>query len=76
MRCPIREMHMHMIHAAPRKEVGEIQRIARALLCLGVRPVFALMLLDQIPRPFAVICRVALEALQNLLRRRVVNGRA
>src|SRR4051794_40283989 len=34
VRGAICEMHMHMIHTPSRKEVGEIQRIARALFSL------------------------------------------
>ena len=52
---------MHMIHAASRKKVGEIQGIARALFSLNAGPVFVLVLLDQITRPFAASFRVALD---------------
>ena len=63
MRCPICEMHMHMIHAAAGKELGKVQGIARALFCLGRRPVFTLVLLDEIARPFAGSFRVPLKDL-------------
>ena len=53
MRCAIGEMHVHMIHAAACKELGEVEGIARSLFCLGRRPIFAVVLLDEIARPFA-----------------------
>ena len=58
MRCAIGEMNVHMIHLVTREEVCEIEGIARALLCLDARPVFALVLLDQIARPSAGNLRV------------------
>ena len=61
MRCTICEMHVHMIHAAAGKELGKVQGIARALFCLGHRPVSALVLLDEIARPFAGSFRVPLK---------------
>ena len=58
MRGAICEMHVHMIHAAACKELGEVQGIARALFCLGPGPIFAVVLLDEITRPFAGSFRV------------------
>ena len=45
------------------QRLGEVQRVARALLCLGVGSILAVVLLDEITRPFAGIFRVALEEL-------------
>jgi hypothetical protein len=69
-------MYVHMIDAAAIKELGKVQGIAGALFCLGLEPIFAVVLLNEITRPFAGSVRLALEDLQNLLRRRVVDGRA
>ena len=58
MRGTICEMHVHMIHAAAIKELGKVQGIARALFCLGPRPILPVVLLDEITRPFAGSFRV------------------
>ena len=76
MCAAIGEMHVDMIRAASGKETGEVQGIARAQFCFGPGPVFAVVSLNEIARPFSGGLHVALEDLQNLLRRRVVNGRA
>jgi hypothetical protein len=54
---------MYMIHATSGKELGKIQGIARALFCLSRRPVSALVLLNEITRPFAGSFRVPLKDL-------------
>ena len=76
MRRTIGEVHVHMMHVCARKEICEVECIARSQFCLCPGPIFVVVLLDQITRPFAGGFRVALENLQNLLRRRVMNWRA
>ena len=61
MRCTICEMHVHMIHAAAGKEPGKVQGIARALFSLGYRALSALVLLDEVARPFVGSFRVPLK---------------
>ena len=51
MRRAIGKMHMHMIDPVAREEVGEIEGVARALLCLYSWPISFIVSFDQIPRP-------------------------
>jgi hypothetical protein len=56
-------MHVNMIHPASGKELGKVQGIARALLCLGPKTILAVVLFDQITWPILKSFRVTLEDL-------------
>jgi hypothetical protein len=53
-------MHMKMIDAVARKEVREVERIARALFGLEARAVIPLVLIDKRAGPFPGRFRVFL----------------
>ena len=67
-------MNVHVIDRISRKEICEIESIARSLLCLNVRPVFALMLLDEMTRPSTSYFRLLFRDSQDFLWRCVMNG--
>ena len=60
VRRPVGEMNVHVVDFVTPEEICEIEAITRALLCLGIRSVFTLMLLDQVAWPSAVNFRVPL----------------
>ena len=52
VRCTIRKMDVHMIHATAREEIREIQSVPRAQFRFRTASVFLLVLLDERLWPF------------------------
>ena len=61
VRGTICEMHVHVIHAAAIKKLREVEGVARPQFCLCPGTIFAVVLLDELTRPFAASFSVALE---------------
>ena len=66
---------MNVIDTIAREIFCEVEGIACALPCFDTRAVFPLVLIDELTRPFAGCFRIVFPDFENLLRRRVVDGR-